>query len=186
MVGRYGSPMQLTRPDLAQVLDRSAAESPTADLGWFDAPPTGSRVLRERVALGPGASLAATAAALFGWDLHRGAGLVIAPSGPAEVGVTVVQAVRVGPLWFTAPCRVVDVVREPDEVGFTYATLPHHPETGVEAFRVLRDDSAPSGLAFEIHAVARHDFWGSRILPRVAHRVQDRVTRGYLATAQGG
>jgi uncharacterized protein (UPF0548 family) len=139
-------------------------------------------VLRERVVLGPQASLSATADALFGWRIHRGAGLVILPSGPAEVGATVVQAVRVGPLWFAAPCRVVDVVREPDEAGFTYATLPHHPETGVESFRVLRrgDD-----LVFEIHAVARHDFWGSRILPRVAHRVQDRVTRGYLATARG-
>jgi uncharacterized protein (UPF0548 family) len=175
--------MRLTRPDLPQVLQRYAKELPVADVGWLDAPPSGSRVLRERVALGPGATLEATAEALFGWDIHRGAGLVIAPSGPAEVGVTVVQAVRVGPLWFTAPCRVVDVVREPDEVGFTYATLPHHPETGVEAFRVLRTGD---GLAFEIHAVARHDFWGSRILPRIAHRVQDRVTRGYLATAQRG
>jgi hypothetical protein len=33
--------------------------------------------------------------------------------------------------------------------------------------------------------VARHDFWGSRILPQIAHRVQDRVTRGYLAAARG-
>jgi uncharacterized protein (UPF0548 family) len=175
--------MRLTRPDLPQVLQRYAEELPVADLGWLDAAPSGSRVLRERVALGQSATLEATAEALFGWDIHRGAGLVIAPSGPAEVGVTVVQAVRVGPLWFTAPCRVIEVVRAPDEVGFTYATLPHHPETGVEAFRVLRTGD---GLAFEIHAVARHDFWGSRILPRIAHRVQDRVTRGYLATAQRG
>ncbi|WP_158281044.1 DUF1990 family protein [Promicromonospora sp. AC04] len=178
--------MQLTRPDLARVLQRSAAERPTADLGWLDAPPPGSRVLRERVTLGPGASFEATADALFGWAIHRGAGLVIAPSGPAEVGVTVVQGVRVGPFWFAAPCRVVDVVRGPDAAGFTYATLPHHPETGVETFRVLRDDGVSSGLVFEVHAVARHDFWGSRILPRIAHRVQDRVTRGYLATAQAG
>ncbi len=178
--------MQLTRPDLARVLERSVAERPTADLGWLDAPPPGSRVLRERATLGPGASFEATADALFGWAIHRGAGLVIAPTGPAEVGATVVQAVRVGPLWFAAPCRVVDVVREPDAAGFTYATLPHHPETGVETFRVLRDDRVSSGLAFEVHAVARHDFWGSRILPRIAHRVQDRVTRGYLATARAG
>lgn len=180
--GRYGAWVQLTRPDLPQALERYAAELPVADLGWLDAPPSGSRVLRERVTLGPGVSFEVTADALFGWDIHRGAGLIIAPSGRAEVGVTVVQAVRVGPLWFTAPCRVVDVVREPDEVGFTYATLPRHPETGVETFRVLRDGD---GLTFEVHAVARHDFWGSRILPRVAHRVQDRVTRGYLATARG-
>lgn len=174
--------MQLTRPDLARILERSVVERPTADPGWLDAPPRRARVLRERVLLGPDASLAATAAALFDWRIHRGAGLVIEPGGPAEVGVTVVQAVRAGPLWFAAPCRVVDVVREPDEAGFTYATLPHHPETGVESFRVRRE---AGGLVFEIHAVARHDFWGSRILPRIAHRVQDRVTRGYLATARG-
>lgn len=173
--------MQLTRPDLARILDRSAAEQPTAELGWLDAPPARARVLHERVVLGPDATPAATADALFGWRIHRGAGLVIVPSGPADVGVTVVQAVRAGPLWFAAPCRVIDVVRTPDETGFTYATLPRHPETGVESFRVLRDGDR---LVFEIHAVARHDFWGSRILPRVAHRVQDRVTRGYLGAAR--
>lgn len=178
--------MQLTRPGLARVLERSAGEQPTADVGWLDAPPPGSRVLRERVALDAGASLDATfdatVEALFGWNIHRGAGLVVAPSGPAAIGATVVQAVRAGPFWFTAPCRVVGVVRGRDEAGFTYATLPHHPETGVEVFRVLRDTD---GLAFEIHAVARHDFWGSRVLPRIAHRMQDRVTGGYLATARG-
>lgn len=177
--------MQLTRPDLARALTRAVHEQPTALPGWLDAPPPGARVLRERVALrgdvSSDASFDAVADALFGWALHRGAGLTIEPTGRAELGVTVVQAIRTGPLWFTAPCRVVEVVREPDEVGFTYATLPHHPETGVEAFRVLRDEE---GLAFEIRAVARHDFWGSRILPRVAHRVQDRVTRGYLTTAR--
>lgn len=173
--------MQLTRPDLARILDRSVGERPTAELGWLDEPPARARVLRERVPLGPDASLAATADALFGWRVHRGAGLVVVPTGQAAVGVTVVQAVRVGTLWFAAPCRVVDVVRTPDETGFTYATLPHHPETGVESFRVLRDGD---GLVFEIHAVARHDFWGSRILPRIAHRVQDRVTRGYLTSAR--
>ncbi|MEV0894038.1 DUF1990 domain-containing protein [Promicromonospora sp. NPDC050262] len=173
--------MQLTRPDLARVLERSVTAEPVADVGWLAAPPPRSRVLRERVALDPGASLADTADALFGWAVHRGAGLTIAPTGPAALGVTVVQAVHVGPLWFTAPCRVVDVVRGPDEAGFTYATLPHHPETGVESFRVLRDGA---GLAFEIHAVARHDFWGSRIVPPAARRVQDRVTRGYLSAAR--
>ncbi|MDR7385773.1 DUF1990 domain-containing protein [Promicromonospora iranensis] len=174
--------MQLTRPDLARILDRSVGRQPTAELGWLGQPPSRARVLRERVVLGPAASLAATADALFGWHVHRGAGLIILPTGPADVGTTVVQAVRVGPLWFAAPCRVVDVVRTPDEAGFTYATLPDHPETGVESFRVLRDGDR---LVFEIHAVARHDFWGSRILPRIAHRVQDRVTRGYLTSARG-
>ncbi|GAB2476049.1 hypothetical protein GCM10027063_16130 [Promicromonospora xylanilytica] len=175
--------MQLTRPDLARILERYADERPTAEPGWLDAPPARARVLRERVVLGPDASVSATAAALFGWRIHRGAGLVVAPTGPADVGVTVVQAVRVGALWFAAPCRVVDTVRTPDESGFTYATLPHHPETGVESFRVLREGDR---VVFEIHAVARHDFWGSRILPRIAHRVQDRVTRGYLSAARAG
>ncbi|MEU4361517.1 DUF1990 domain-containing protein [Promicromonospora sp. NPDC023987] len=174
--------MQLTRPDLARILERSVAERPTADPGWLDAPPARARVLRERVVLGPDASVAATADALFGWRIHRGAGLTIAPTGPAAAGVTVVQAVRAGPFWFAAPCRVVDAVREPDLAGFTYATLPHHPETGVESFRVVREGDR---VAFEIHAVARHDFWGSRILPLIAHRVQDRVTRGYLTSAEG-
>ncbi|MGI5191695.1 hypothetical protein ACQEVI_26385 [Promicromonospora sp. CA-289599] len=58
--------MHLTRPDLARILDRSAAERPTAELGWLDAPPARARVLRERVVLGPDVTPAATADALFG------------------------------------------------------------------------------------------------------------------------
>ncbi|MFD7026343.1 DUF1990 family protein, partial [Promicromonospora sukumoe] len=61
------------------------------------------------------------------------------------------------------------------------ATLPHHPATGVETFRELRDGD---GLVFEVHAAARQDFWGSRIVPPAAHRVQDHVTAGYLAAAR--
>ncbi|MFI9489662.1 DUF1990 family protein [Promicromonospora sp. NPDC052451] len=173
--------MQLTRPDLARVLARAVTERPKAEAGWLDAPPPRARVLRERVVVRPGTELAAVADALFTWRVHRGAGLAIAPTGPAEPGATVVQGVQVGPLWFAAPCRVLDVVRGPDEAGFTYATLPRHPETGVERFRVRRDGD---GVVFEIHAVARHDFWGSRILPWAARGVQDRVTRGYLRAAR--
>jgi uncharacterized protein (UPF0548 family) len=73
-------------------------------------------------------------------------------------------------------------VRDPRQDPGAPEVVPGHPETGVESFRVRRDGA---GLVFEIHAVARHDFWGSRILPRIAHRVQDRVTRGYLAAARG-
>ena len=37
------------------------------------------------------------------------------------------------------PCRVVDVVDEPDRRGFAYGTLPGHPETGEERFMAQRD-----------------------------------------------
>lgn len=83
--------MQLTRPDFAQVLARAVTERPKADLGWLEAPPPRARVLRERVVLRPGTALDAVADALFGWRLHRGAGLVIASTGSAAAGATVLQ-----------------------------------------------------------------------------------------------
>lgn len=46
--------------------------------------------------------------------------------------------VGVGPAraWFG--CRVVEVASSPELVGYAYATLPGHPERGVERFTVAR------------------------------------------------
>jgi len=75
--------------------------------------------------------------ALNGWNMHRGAGLVVASSRPtAEPGSVVVM--RLGPpiVGVRVPCRVVYVIDEPDRRGFAYGTLRGHPESGEEAFVV--------------------------------------------------
>ncbi len=51
------------------------------------------------------------------------------------------------------PCRVVAVIDEPDRQGFSYGTLPGHPECGEELFVVERQ---PDGtLEFVVTAFSR-------------------------------
>jgi uncharacterized protein (UPF0548 family) len=144
------------------------------------APPKDLKRLHAETGLASGVSLAEAGAALLGWDVHRGAGLRVEADGPAEVGATVVVAVRLGPLWAVAPCRVIEVIDDPGRVGFTYATLPGHPELGVERFVV--SDTA-DGAWFEVDAVSRPASWESKLLPFAARGVQAWVTNRYLAAA---
>jgi uncharacterized protein (UPF0548 family) len=70
--------------------------------------------------------------------MQRTAGIVVHPADAVPTpGATIVLALPIGPVWITAPCRVTDVVDEPGRAGFTYATLPGHPEEGVETFLVV-------------------------------------------------
>jgi uncharacterized protein (UPF0548 family) len=137
--------------------------------------------MRASTPLAPGPSLAAVGAALLAWDVHRGAGVRVAAEGPARPGGTVVVGLELGPLWALAPCRVVAVVDDADAVGFTYATLPGHPATGVERFLVRRADGA---LSFEVEAVSRPALPGGRLLAPGAAVVQRLVTARYLAAAR--
>ncbi|MBF6202492.1 DUF1990 family protein, partial [Nocardia cyriacigeorgica] len=59
--------------------------------------------------------------------------------GTAVAGTELTVRLRFGPLGFTAPCRVVYVLNEPDRRGFAYGTLPGHPLVGEELFAVEYD-----------------------------------------------
>lgn len=150
-------------------------------VSWLAEPPAGLHRLHAETLLPPGVVLADAGAALLDWQVHRGAGLRVEAESPVREGGTVVVAVRLGLLWAVAPCRVVEVIQEPSRVGFAYATLPGHPELGVERF-VLR--SAADGLRFDVDAVSRPALWLSRLAPAVARRVQAGVTNRYLAAAR--
>ena len=173
----------LTRsPRLTEALAtaRGAADHPPAS--WLARPPAGLHRLHAETRLSAEISLPTAAGALLSWDLHRSAGLLVEADGPARAGGTVVVAVRLGPLWAVAPCRVVEVVDEATRQGFTYATLPGHPEMGVERFTV---EEVGGSLRFEIEAVSRPALRASRVAPWVARRAQRDVTRRYLAAAEG-
>jgi uncharacterized protein (UPF0548 family) len=134
------------------------------------------RVHRELL-LPPGTQLVQPSRTLLDWGVHRAAGLDIAATDSAQVGATVVLGLRLGPAWAVAPCRVVELIDEPDRVGFSYATLPGHPEEGVERFAFARTDGA---VRFEVDAVSRPNLWLSRLAPFVARRIQARITDRYL------
>ncbi|HEX6919456.1 MAG TPA: DUF1990 domain-containing protein [Actinomycetes bacterium] len=171
----------LTRsPQLRDALATAQRSLDHPPASWLAEPPAGLHPLHAETRLPGGVALADAGAALLSWDVHRGAGLRVEADGPARVGGTVVVAVRLGPLWAVAPCRVVEVVDEPGRVGFAYATLPGHPELGVERFTF---EDVGDGVRFEVDAVSRPALWASRVAPAVAKRVQASVTARYLAAA---
>lgn len=101
--------------------------------------PAGYAHLQQRTRIGGGqGALERAADALFRWQMHSGAGLIVAADGPAEIERTVVLGLG-RPLSLVLPCRVVWVVDEEHRRGFAYGTLPGHPECGEESFVVERD-----------------------------------------------
>jgi uncharacterized protein (UPF0548 family) len=97
---------------------------------------------------------------------------------PPTLGAEVVVAMPVGPLRILAPCRVVSVVDERAAYGFTYGTLPGHPESGEESFTVTLDGD---GMArFTIAVASRPADVLARLGAPVTHAVQRRALRGYL------
>jgi uncharacterized protein (UPF0548 family) len=113
------------------------------------------------------------------WEAQRGAGAAVRPSDPPlVVGGDLVVALRSGPVYVLAPCRIVYVTDEPDRFGFAYGTLPGHPEQGEEAFHI--DRSADGEVTFDVVAFSRPADVLGRIGSPVARIVQKRVTRSYL------
>jgi uncharacterized protein (UPF0548 family) len=98
--------------------------------------------------------------------------------GPIEVGTNVAMSAPLPIGFVDLTCRVVAVVDEPRRRGFAYGTLPVHPETGEEAFLVVRDEH---GVRFDVQAVSgpRHPL--GRLVPPVADRLQDAAVNRYLS-----
>jgi uncharacterized protein (UPF0548 family) len=99
--------------------------------------PPGHRTFERTVELPSSVGFESAAADLFRWEVQRRAGLrVMASSTTVEPGAEVVLGLPLLPVH--APCRVIRVVDEPDRRGFTYRTLPGHPESGEESFLLER------------------------------------------------
>jgi len=139
-------PFWLRRPSLAALQEIRAAQGALSttyrELGATqgDTPPPGYHWIRESAELGQGEDVFRRACTgLRQWAPQRHAKMtVVSPDSLAE-GETVVLALRSGPLWTSVAGRIVYVIDQPDRYGFAYGTLPHHPETGEEAFVVERD-----------------------------------------------
>jgi uncharacterized protein (UPF0548 family) len=120
--------------------------------------------------------------ALRTWRMHRNAGLIVAAGGPPTVGVEVAMAAPLPVGYVDVVCRVVGVIDEPDRYGFTYGTLPVHPEQGEESFTVTRETSGV--VTFEIVAASRPRHVLARACPPVARLLQSRATNRYLTAMQ--
>lgn len=183
MTGVYS----LRRPSaerIAAVLAASRAAQPTyPEVGGTasDEHPPGSRHARQSRHVGYGdAVLIRAGAALDGWAAPYGIGATVTPDDARPVlGETVVQCIRLGPIWVLAACRVVWRVDEPDRIGFAYGSLPLHPVRGEEAFVVTKD--AAGVVRVEITVFSRSNTWPTRLAGPVGWLLQKRTARRYLA-----
>ncbi len=146
--------------------------------------PDGYRRLERSVVLDR-RDLAGAADDLFAWRMHERSGLrVAAGDTPLVDGTVVVLRLGPGPLALRIPCRVVEVVDEPGRRGFSYGTLPGHPESGEERF--LLEEQEDGSLTFSITAVSRPASTLARLGGPVSRAVQHWMTTRYLAALTDG
>ena len=115
---------------------------------------------------------------LLTWQVQRRARMSVEADGAVVAGARAVLGLGVGPLRLRAPVEVVDLVAEPDRVGFAYGTLAGHPELGEERFEVglLADGSVEA----RIRAFSRPGRWFTRAAGPVGRRLQRAMTTRYL------
>jgi len=169
-------------PDqLAIALDRARSEQPNYDGigGTLTTEPAGYRRAEVQRHIGSGQVVFDRAvAALDGWQAQRYAGVVVTPPEVRPVqGETVVQVLRIGPLWATAACRIVYRVETPDRVGFAYGSLSEHPVRGEEAFLVERDPAGVVRARIVVFSRPRH--WLVRLGGPIGRLVQRRTAGKY-------
>lgn len=104
--------------------------------------------------------------AVLSWNLQRTAGFIVATTHErVTIGATVLNCLG-APFGLLAPCRVVDLIQDERQHGFSYGTLPGHPLRGEERFTVeldeagrvvlrIRSFSTPTGLPGIAPALAR-------------------------------
>ena len=118
---------------------------------------------------------------LMTWQVHEGAGLRVAASGPRVEPDTVVE-MFLGPRWLgiRAVCRVVYVINELDRVGFGYGTLPGHAESGEESFVIERRGDT---VRFVVRAFSNAASRLSRLGGPLTSKVQVVMAERYLRAA---
>lgn len=140
--------------------------------------PTGYHHLEVSTAL-PLTAYDAARERLMTWRVQEGAGLRVTASD-ARVLPDGVASMHLGPrlLGLRALCRIVEVVEEPDRVGFAYGTLRGHAETGEESFVLSRDGE---GATFTVRAFSRPGSALAKAGGPVGRALQGVMARRYLA-----
>ncbi len=170
-------PVRLLDEQEARAL-RAAPLTYTSPLAPDAVAPNGFRVLKESAVL-TRQDLGGAARDLFAWRMHERAGLRVAASDtPLRRDSVVLMRWGLGRLSVAIPCRVLDVVDEPRRRGFTYGTLPGHPESGEERF--LLERLADDRIRFTISAVSRPASALARLGGPLSRAAQALMTRRYL------
>ena len=166
------------------VLDAGAVErlrkaSPTAARPAVGLPAGHHRIHRSAEIGSGSATFAAAAAAVLTWQVQLGSGVRVRAESPdVREGDVAVVGLGVGPIRVGGPVRVLTVWNGPDRAGFTYATLPGHPESGEESFVVTR--GADDVVTLEVSGFSRPAWRLARLASPVVDVIQRRVTDRYI------
>ena len=145
----------------------------------IDAPPAGFALHRTDLAVGSGtADFERARLGLRAWATHEVRGVGVQPPA-TPVRLDAVYLVTLGAPFasIAAPCRVTRLTDNATHFGFSYRTLPGHPELGEEAFDVRLGGDDVVRLC--VVAVSRHAARLVRLAGPVAGFVQRRVTIAY-------
>jgi uncharacterized protein (UPF0548 family) len=142
--------------------------------------PPGYHPLHEEVRLGTGdACFDRARESILTWQVQLGAGVGVASPDPRVVGDEVaVVTIGFGPLGLRAPVRVIEVFDDGRRAGFSYGTLPGHPECGEERFLVEQDHDGT--VTFTVTAFSRPHTLLAQAGGPVGRVAQKFVTRRYL------
>jgi uncharacterized protein (UPF0548 family) len=165
---------------LEDLLARARLASPTyAEVGASrdGDMPRGFHHVRLSERVGDAAAFDVAINGLRTWAAHEGAGLVVYPREPLTPGSTVILVTSIGPMQMAAPCRIVAVFQEPYSFGFSYGTLPGHPERGEESF-VLNLRNGATYLTISAFSKAVDPL--ARLGGPVGRAVQRSVSRRYI------
>ena len=118
------------------------------------APPVGYGYFSRTHRMSASTDFTTVGRALMTWQVQTRSGLtVLASSLEVELDSVVIMRLGVGVVALRIPCRVVDLIDEPDRRGFSYGSLPGHPESGEESFLLAR---TPAGvISFTVSAFSR-------------------------------
>lgn len=115
---------------------------------------------------------------LTDWRMHRDSGVRVEPV-PLAIGNDVVLWTRTMGLTLVFACRIVDVVDTDDAYGFTYATLPGHPQQGIETFRLEYTNDV---VQLRIEGESRPAAMLSKLSGPIGPRLQRQITERYITS----
>lgn len=146
-------------------------------------PPSGYRGYHARIRLGSGElTWSRTCHAVMNWGIHHKAQIEVrtqyASFSPLAEGDDVVLRLRLGPFGVSAPVRVISVMYEENTRGFSYGTLPGHPERGEEAFIVRHQDDDSVWLELRSFSRPSNLFW--KLASPAGRVVQSLISQRYL------
>lgn len=162
------------------VLAQVAADASTASPRFPSPDAAGTEVLRpfeyeQTVGHGP-ESFVAGRQVMRQWRMHRDAGVRVVTT-PIAAGNDVVLWTRTLGLTLVFACRITDVIDDDHQFGFTYATLPGHPEEGYESFRLELINDV---VQLHIEGASRPAILLNKLSGPIGARLQKQFTERYI------